>query len=99
MSAAFFDDIAPIRYAGPDSDDPLTFRWYDADRVVAGRTMAEQLRFAVCYWHSFNWPGNDAQVDGAQTWGRPSISPWRHWWTWPLATSRTSRSRTRSSRR
>ena len=73
MSAAFFDDIAPIRYAGPDSDDPLTFRWYDADRVVAGRTMAEQLRFAVCYWHSFNWPGND--IFGEGTLDRPWLVP------------------------
>ncbi|HEY3485132.1 MAG TPA: xylose isomerase [Ilumatobacteraceae bacterium] len=73
MSAAFFDDIAPIRYAGPDSDDPLSFRWYDADRVVAGRTMAEHLRFAVCYWHSFNWPGTD--IFGEGTLDRPWLVP------------------------
>ncbi len=66
----FFTDVAdPIRYEGPDSDDPLTFRWYDADRVVGGRTMAEQLRFAVCYWHSFNWDGFD--IFGAGTLDRP----------------------------
>ena len=63
--AEFFTEVAePIRYAGPDSDDPLTFRWYDADRVVGERTMAEHLRIAVCYWHSFNWPGNDVFGDG-----------------------------------
>ncbi len=66
----FFTDVAePIRYAGPDSDDPLAFRWYDAGRVVGGRTMAEQLRFAVCYWHSFNWDGFD--IFGAGTLDRP----------------------------
>ncbi len=62
---SFFDTVtAPIRYAGPDSDDPLSFRWYDADRVVAGRTMRDHLRFATCYWHSFNWNGFDIFGDG-----------------------------------
>ena len=61
---SFFGDIDPIRYAGPDSDDPLSFRWYDADRVVAGRTMGDHLRFAVCYWHSFTWDGFDIFGDG-----------------------------------
>ena len=52
--AEFFTEVSePIRYAGPDSNDPLTFRWYDADRMVGERTMAEHLRIAVCYWHSF----------------------------------------------
>ena len=59
----------PIAYEGPDSDNPLAFRWYDADRVVAGRTMAEHLRFAVCYWHSFAWDGFD--IFGAGTLDRP----------------------------
>jgi xylose isomerase len=66
---SFFDAVDTIAYAGPDSDDPLSFRWYDADRVVAGRTMAEHLRFAVCYWHSFNWDGFD--IFGAPTLDRP----------------------------
>ena len=66
----FFPDVeAPIAYEGPESDNPLAFRWYDADRSVAGRTMAEHLRFAVCYWHSFNWDGFD--IFGAGTMDRP----------------------------
>ncbi|MGA2838113.1 MAG: xylose isomerase [Acidimicrobiales bacterium] len=68
----FFDGVGPVRYAGPDSDDPLTFRWYDADRVVAGRRMEDHLRMAVCYWHSFVWPGSDVFGDG--TLDRPWIS-------------------------
>ncbi|MGH9132816.1 MAG: xylose isomerase, partial [Ilumatobacteraceae bacterium] len=67
--SAFFDTVDTIRYAGPDSDDPLAFRWYDADRVVGGRSMADHLRFAVCYWHSFNWDGFD--IFGAGTLDRP----------------------------
>ncbi len=59
----------PIRYEGPDSDTPLAFRWYDAERVVLGQTMRQHLRFAVCYWHSFCWPGVD--MFGAETLDRP----------------------------
>ncbi len=65
----FFDAVEVIRYEGPDSDNPLAFRWYDADRVVAGRTMAEHLRFGVCYWHTFAWDGFD--VFGGPTLDRP----------------------------
>jgi xylose isomerase len=69
----YFEGIDRIRYAGPASDDPLTFRWYDADREVLGRTMQDQLRVAVCYWHSFVWPGSD--VFGEGTFGRPWHAP------------------------
>ena len=65
----FFDSVDAIRYEGPDSDNPLAFRWYDADRVVLGRTMAEHLRFGVCYWHSFAWDGMD--IFGSGTMDRP----------------------------
>ncbi|MGI9600914.1 MAG: xylose isomerase [Acidimicrobiales bacterium] len=74
MADTFFTEITePIRYEGPATSNPLAFRWYDADRVVGNRTMAEHLRFAVCYWHSFNWPGND--VFGQGTFDRPWLDP------------------------
>ena len=58
--APFFPAVTDrIRYEGPDSDNPLAFRWYDADRLVAGLRMEDQLRFAVAYWHSFAWNGAD----------------------------------------
>jgi xylose isomerase len=69
----YFDGIEPIGYEGPETDEPLAFRWYDADRVVLGRTMRDHLRFAVCYWHSFNWDGFDIFGDG--TLDRPWLSP------------------------
>lgn len=66
----FFTDVPDrIPYQGPDSDDPLAFRWYDEDRVVGDRTMRDHLRMSVCYWHSFNWDGSD--VFGAGTFDRP----------------------------
>ena len=68
--AEFFTEVTErIPYEGPDSDNPLAFHCYDADRVVAGRRMEDHLRFAVCYWHSFNWDGFD--IFGAGTLDRP----------------------------
>lgn len=55
----FFKGIGKIAYEGPETDNPLAFRWYDENRVVAGKTMKEHLRFAVAYWHSFNGSGAD----------------------------------------
>ena len=66
---SFFEGIEPISYEGPESTNPYAFRWYDADRLVGSRTMAEHLRFAVCYWHSFAWDGAD--IFGAGTLDRP----------------------------
>lgn len=69
MVRPYFEDIMPVRFEGPDSANPLAFRHYNPDEVVLGRTMAEHLRFAVCYWHTFVWPGGDPF--GGQTFERP----------------------------
>jgi xylose isomerase len=66
---SYFENIAPIRYEGAQSLNPLAFRHYDASRLVLGKSMAEHLRLAVCYWHTFVWPGSD--VFGAGTFDRP----------------------------
>src|SRR5436305_10028835 len=74
----FFTDVTDrIAYEGPDSDNPLAFRWYDADRVVAGRRMEDHLRMAVCYWHSFVWPGSDVFGDGTfdRPWNSAGLDP------------------------
>lgn len=55
----FFKGIGEIKYEGPQTDNPLAFRWYDAGKVVAGKTMKEHLRFACAYWHSFVGNGGD----------------------------------------
>ncbi len=59
MSTSLYADLPRATYEGPDSTNPLAFRWYDANRVVLGKTLAEHLRPAVCYWHSFCWGGQD----------------------------------------
>ena len=69
MNHSYFADIAPIVYEGPHSKNPLAFRFYDKNRLVLGKTMEQQLRMAVCYWHSFNWDGFD--IFGAGTFRRP----------------------------
>jgi len=66
---SYFADIAPIAYEGPDTTNPLAFRHYDPSEVIGGKTMAEHLRFAVAWWHSFAWEGGDPF--GGQTFQRP----------------------------
>lgn len=55
----YFKEIGKINYEGPESDNPLAYRWYDAKKIVAGKSLEEHLRFAVAYWHSFNGNGSD----------------------------------------
>lgn len=69
MAETRFFGVDRIGFDGPDSDNPLAYRWYEPDRVVLGKRMADHLRPAVCYWHSFCWPGTDPF--GAGTFERP----------------------------
>ena len=61
----FFKGIASIKFEGTTSQNPLAFRWYEENRVVAGKPMKEWLRFACAYWHSFC--GNGADPFGEPT--------------------------------
>ncbi len=55
----FLPGIAPVKYEGTESKNPLSFKHYDPKQVIMGKTMAEHLRFAVCYWHTFKGTGSD----------------------------------------
>ncbi|TDQ57723.1 D-xylose isomerase [Mesocricetibacter intestinalis] len=55
----YFDKIEKVKYEGENSTNPFAYRYYDANKVILGKTMAEHLRLAVCYWHTFCWNGND----------------------------------------
>ena len=55
----FFPTIKKIKYEGPESRNPLAFKHYKANQKIMGKTMAEHLRFAVCYWHTFKGLGGD----------------------------------------
>ena len=55
----FFPGIGKIKYEGPQSRNPLAFKWYDANKVVAGKPMKDYLRYAVAYWHTLCGDGGD----------------------------------------
>jgi xylose isomerase len=69
MTESYFKNISPIKFEGPDTENPLAYRYYDKNKKVLGKTMEAHLRPAVCYWHSFAWEGSD--VFGAGTFARP----------------------------
>lgn len=62
------DHLPSARFEGKGSDSPFAYRHYDADKLILGKRMADHLRLAVCYWHSFVWPGVD--MFGAGTFDR-----------------------------
>jgi len=55
----YFKGIGRIKFEGRESDNPLSFKWYDESRRVAGKSMKEYFKFAVAYWHSFCGTGGD----------------------------------------
>jgi xylose isomerase len=69
MPQTYFAAIPPIQFKGAGSDDPLSYRFYEKDRVVLGKRMEDHLRMAVCYWHSFCAEGAD--MFGPGTFHRP----------------------------
>ncbi|WP_224995740.1 xylose isomerase [Cesiribacter sp. SM1] len=66
----YFKGVGQIQYEGPQSDNPLAYRWYDENKMVAGKSMKDHLRFAIAYWHSF-------VGDGGDPFGAPThVHPW-----------------------
>ena len=55
----FFKGVDQIKFEGISSDNPFAYRWYDENKMVAGKPMKDHLRFACAYWHSFNGSGAD----------------------------------------
>jgi xylose isomerase len=64
-----FSSVEPVRFEGSAAKSEFAYRVYDKDKVVLGQRMEDWLKPAVCYWHSFNWPGMD--IFGAGTLSRP----------------------------
>ncbi len=70
MKQTIFSGFVPVRYEGPDTANPLAYRWYEPDRVVLGKPLRDHLRFAIAYWHSF-------AMNGSDPFGLPTIArPW-----------------------
>ena len=59
MASEFFKGIDKIKFEGRESSNPLAFKWYDENRIIAGKSMKEYLRFAISYWHTFCGEGGD----------------------------------------
>ena len=66
----FFPSIGNIPYEGPQSKNPLSFKWYNATQETGGKSMKDHLRFAVAYWHSFCGSGADPFGRGTR------VFPW-----------------------
>jgi xylose isomerase len=70
MPTEAFPNIPKIQYEGPQSKNPLAFKWYNPDEIVEGKTMKEHLRFSVVYWHTFR--NTLADMFGVGT----AVRPW-----------------------
>ncbi len=69
LNMSAFPEVDSIPYEGPNSNNPLAFRWYKADEVVEGKTMRDHFRFSVAFWHTFR--GNGSDPFGVPTFRRP----------------------------
>src|SRR3984885_10738183 len=70
MEKTIFAEFPTVRFEGAKSTQEFAYRWYDADRVVLGKSLREHLRFAVAYWHSL-------AMNGSHPFGAPTINrPW-----------------------
>lgn len=70
MKQDYFKNIDKIKFEGKESDNPLAFKYYDADRMVMGKSLKDHFKFAMAYWHSMN-------DNGADPFGRlTNLYPW-----------------------
>ncbi len=63
----FFPGIDKIQFEGKESRNPMAFRYYDAKKVVLGKTMAEWLKFSMAWWHTLCAEGADQFGGGTKT--------------------------------
>ena len=66
----YFPGVGKVKFEGRESDNPLAFKFYDENKLVAGKTMKEHMRFAIAYWHTFCGTGEDPFGPGTQ------LFPW-----------------------
>ena len=62
----YFKCIGEIKFEGAASDNPLAFKYYNPDQIVAGKTMREHFKFSIAYWHTFCGQGSDPFGPGTQ---------------------------------
>lgn len=69
---AYFENVNQIKYEGPGSTNPFSFKYYNPEEVINGQKMEDLLRFSVAYWHTFTADGSDPFGVGT------AIRPWDH---------------------
>jgi xylose isomerase len=67
---SYFPEIQAIQYDGPQSRNPLAFRWYNPSELIEGKSMKDHLRFSIVYWHTMRGTGSDPFGPGT------AIRPW-----------------------
>ncbi|MCM3708386.1 MULTISPECIES: xylose isomerase [Cytobacillus] len=60
----YFENVRGVKYEGPDSTNPLSFKYYNPEEMINGKKMEDLMRFAVSYWHTFTAEGNDPFGEG-----------------------------------
>ncbi|WP_416382049.1 xylose isomerase [Maribacter sp. BPC-D8] len=63
----YFKGIDKIKFEGKESDNPMAFKYYNPDQVVAGKTMRDHFKFSTAYWHTFCGQGSDPFGPGTQS--------------------------------
>ena len=66
----YFKGINKIPFEGKESDNPLAYKFYDPERVVAGKKLKDHFKFAMAYWHTLCNEGGDPFGSGTQ------VFPW-----------------------
>ena len=74
MSMEYFKGIKKVQFEGPETSNPLAFRFYHPDKLVAGKPMKEHLRFAMAWWHSLGEDGSDPFGNGTIAYPWDNIS-------------------------
>jgi xylose isomerase len=49
MENHYFKNINQIKFEGKESDNPLAFKFYDAEKKVMGKSMRKHFKFAMAY--------------------------------------------------
>ena len=60
----YFEGVKEIKYEGDKSTNPLAFKYYDSEKIVAGKPMKDHFRFAMSYWHTLTAMGSDVFGEG-----------------------------------
>ena len=60
--STYFPNVPKVKYEGPKTDNPFAFRFYEADRIIAGKPMKDHLKFALTWWHTLCAGGADPLV-------------------------------------